>query len=94
MIFFILFLTNSKLFVGGLSWNTTEDDLFQYFNQFGAISNVNIKYNTEGKSRGFGFVTFTSNGSIEAVSVNDKQKSLLFLYFFFCLISLISFRSL
>jgi RNA recognition motif-containing protein len=59
---------NSKLFVGGLSWNTTEDDLFQYFNQFGAISNVNIKYNTEGKSRGFGFVTFTSNGSIEAVS--------------------------
>lgn len=68
-----------KLFVGGLSWNTTEEDLFQYFNQFGAISNVNIKYNPEGKSRGFGFVTFTSNGSIDAVlengphSVNNKM---------------------
>lgn len=67
-----------KLFVGGLSWNTTEDDLFQYFTQFGSISNVSIKYTNDGKSRGFGFITFASNGSINAVldhgphSVNNK----------------------
>jgi len=67
-----------KLFVGGLSWNTTEDDLFQYFTQFGSIANVSIKYTNDGKSRGFGFITFASNGSINAVldhgphSVNNK----------------------
>lgn len=67
-----------KLFVGGLSWNTTEEDLFQYFTQFGSISNVSIKYTNDGKSRGFGFITFASNGSIDAVldngphSVNNK----------------------
>ena len=31
-----------KLFVGGLSWQTGEEDLRQYFSQFGAIDNVQI----------------------------------------------------
>ena len=31
-----------KLFVGGLSWQTGEENLRQYFSQFGAIDNVQI----------------------------------------------------
>lgn len=57
-----------KLFLGGLSWDTTEDDLTDYFGQFGSVSNVSIKYNSAtGNPRGFGFITFSSDGAIDAV---------------------------
>jgi len=63
-----------KLFIGGLSYDTTEQDLLSYFGQFGAIQNVTIKYNAQtGHPRGFGFVTFTSDGSIDAVLTNGPH---------------------
>jgi len=63
-----------KLFVGGLSYDTTEQDLLAYFGQFGSIANVTIKYNAQtGHPRGFGFVTFSSDGSIDAVLNNGPH---------------------
>jgi len=57
-----------KLFLGGLSWDTEEQDLLNYFSQFGPVVNVSIKYDSmTGKPRGFGFVTFASVAPIEAV---------------------------
>ena len=48
-----------------------------YFGQFGAIQNVTIKYNAQtGHPRGFGFVTFTSDGSIDAVSFRQLAAGL------------------
>lgn len=59
---------NRKLFLGGLSWDTTENDLQEYFGQFGQVSNVSIKYNAQtGNPRGFGFITFADDQSIETV---------------------------
>lgn len=59
---------NRKLFLGGLSWDTTEDDLTEYFGQYGPVVNVSIKYNaTTGQPRGFGFITFAADESIDAV---------------------------
>ena len=50
---------SKKLYVGGLSWETTESDLRTAFGRLGEISEVSIitDRNT-GRSRGFGFVTF------------------------------------
>ena len=47
----------SKLFVGNLSWDTSEDDLRQHFAKCGRVKSVKIitDKNT-GKSKGFGFV--------------------------------------
>jgi len=57
-----------KLFLGGLSWDTTEEDLQDYFGQFGNVSSVSIKYNAAtGNPRGFGFITFDNDESINAV---------------------------
>lgn len=57
-----------KLFVGGLSWQTEEHHLQTYFNQFGSIENVQImKDPFTLRSRGFGFITFSSATSLERV---------------------------
>ena len=48
-----------KLFVGGLSFDTTEQSLEEAFSKYGAISNVHVARNRETQDpRGFGFVTF------------------------------------
>ncbi len=50
---------SSKLFVGGLSWGTSDDALRQAFSEFGEVTEAKVITDREtGRSRGFGFVTF------------------------------------
>jgi RNA recognition motif-containing protein len=52
---------NNKLFVGGISFNTTENDLEDAFKAHGTVSEVNlITDRMTGKSKGFAFVTMSS----------------------------------
>jgi RNA recognition motif-containing protein len=56
-----------KLFVGGLSWNTTDETLHQAFSRFGEVSEAKVITDREtGRSRGFGFVTFTDSDNASA----------------------------
>jgi len=51
-----------RLFVGGLPWATTEDELKNLFTQYGTVVSVKIitdKYS--GRSKGFGFVEFETD---------------------------------
>ena len=51
-----------KLFVGGLSWDTTDDGLRQAFQPHGEITEAKVITDREtGRSRGFGFVTFAED---------------------------------
>jgi len=51
-------MSNSKLFVGNLSFNTTETSLQDAFGAHGTVNEVNLMLDREtGRSRGFGFVT-------------------------------------
>ena len=48
----------SRLFVGGLNWRTTNDDLKKKLEEFGPVTDVHIVTDRDtGDSRGFGFVT-------------------------------------
>jgi len=48
-----------KLYVGGLSWDTTDDGLRQAFGAVGEVIEAKVITDREtGRSRGFGFVTF------------------------------------
>ncbi len=49
-----------KLFVGGLSWDTDTDGLRRGFETFGQLEDVAVIQDRDtGRSRGFGFVTFS-----------------------------------
>ncbi len=57
---------SSKLYVGNLSWNTTDADLRETFSQFGEITEATVITDRDtGRSRGFGFVTFEDSSSSE-----------------------------
>jgi RNA recognition motif-containing protein len=51
----------TRLFVGNLTYNTTENDLSDHFGQAGTVVSVNIMQDrATGRSRGFGFVDMSS----------------------------------
>lgn len=51
----------NKLFVGGISWDTTEDSLRSLFSQMGTVTSVAIITDKfTGKSKGFGFVEMST----------------------------------
>ena len=57
---------SKKLFVGGLSWDTTDDGLKAAFDRFGDISEAKVILDRDtGRSRGFGFVTFAEADSAQ-----------------------------
>ncbi|MCG6963695.1 MAG: RNA-binding protein [Acidobacteria bacterium] len=62
-----------KIYVGNLSFSTTEDSLRAKFEEFGQVEEVAIITDRDtGRSRGFGFVTMPSsdeaNAAIEALN--------------------------
>ena len=61
---------SKKLFVGGLSWGTTDDGLHSAFSQFGEIVEAKVITDREtGRSRGFGFVTYANDdGASKAIA--------------------------
>jgi RNA recognition motif-containing protein len=56
----------NKLFVGGVSWDTSDEGLRNAFAEFGDVVEAKIITDREtGRSRGFGFVTFSEAGDAE-----------------------------
>ena len=65
----------TRLFVGGLSWGTTEDALRELFAQAGqVVSATVITDKFTGKSKGFGFVEFAKGEDAQkALALNEKE---------------------
>ncbi|KAJ5590077.1 hypothetical protein N7450_004049 [Penicillium hetheringtonii] len=56
----------SKIFVGGVSQEATEQDFKQFFMQFGRVVDATLMIDKDtGRPRGFGFVTFDSEAAVE-----------------------------
>uniref|UniRef100_A0A915NPU5 RRM domain-containing protein n=2 Tax=Meloidogyne TaxID=189290 RepID=A0A915NPU5_9BILA len=57
-----------KMFVGGLSWQTTAEGLRDYFCKFGEVNECMVMRDpTTKRARGFGFITFVDPISVEKV---------------------------
>ena len=58
-----------KIYVGNLSFDTTEDDLRQLFTEHGAVESIKLITDRQtGQSRGFGFVEMALAGADSAIS--------------------------
>jgi cold-inducible RNA-binding protein len=52
---------SKKLFIGNIEWGVTEDDLKELFGKHGEIEEaIIIKDKMSGRSKGFGFITFSN----------------------------------
>jgi len=65
-----------KLFVGGLSFGTTEDKLTEDFSKAGKLlSAIIIKDRATGRSKGFGFVEYENEGDADnAIEMFNNQE--------------------
>ena len=64
-----------KIFVGNLSFQTTENDLTDLFSQFGEVESVSIITDRDtDRSKGFGFVAMNDDNAEKAISqLNGRE---------------------
>jgi RNA recognition motif-containing protein len=67
---------SKKIYVGNISYSTTEDQLQQLFAQYGTVVNVNVIIDRQtNRSKGFGFVEMeeddAARAAIDAINGNE-----------------------
>ncbi len=66
----------TKLFVGSLSWNTTDDQLKDFFSTVGTVASASVIIDREtNRSKGFGFVEMSTDEEAKAAvdQLNGKE---------------------
>ena len=64
-----------KIYVGNLPWQTTSDDLQEFFSGFGTVHSAQVIMDREtGRSRGFGFVEMDPDAADRAISEADGKE--------------------
>ena len=59
-------MSQSKIYVGSLSYDVTSDDLESFFGQYGEIQEAKLIMDREtGRSKGFAFITFVDQQSAQ-----------------------------
>uniref|UniRef100_A0A4W3IHC6 Protein boule-like n=1 Tax=Callorhinchus milii TaxID=7868 RepID=A0A4W3IHC6_CALMI len=71
----------NRIFVGGIDFKTNENDLRNFFSQYGTVKEVKIVNDRAGVSKGYGFITFETQEDAqkilqEAEKLNYKDKKL------------------
>ncbi|XP_062165223.1 glycine-rich RNA-binding protein 2, mitochondrial-like [Alnus glutinosa] len=72
----VRYMSSSKLFIGGLSYSTDDQSLKDAFAGFGEVVEARVIIDREtGRSRGFGFINYSSDESAtSALSAMDGQE--------------------
>jgi RNA recognition motif-containing protein len=66
----------TKLFVGSLSWNVSDDQLKEFFSSVGTVASATVIMDREtNRSKGFGFVEMSSDDEAKAAidQLNGKE---------------------
>lgn len=65
-----------RLYVGNLSYNTTNESLEELFSEYGQVKSAQVVMDRDtGRSKGFGFVEMSDNGQAQAAmnGLNSKE---------------------
>jgi len=66
------FMGETKLYVGNISFGSSEEDLYELFSEIGTVGEVSLVRDDIGRIRGFGFVTMRAKADGEkAIEVLD-----------------------
>jgi len=66
---------DKKIFCGGISYETTNEDLSNYFNKFGDVVQAQVKFDRlTGRSRGFAFVEFATVEACQMALAQREQQ--------------------
>jgi len=65
-----------KIFVGAMPKTITQEAVWNYFTTFGEVKSVDLKYDEMGGFRGFGFVTFATQDSVQLAVGNTASNYL------------------
>uniref|UniRef100_A0A915DKY8 RRM domain-containing protein n=1 Tax=Ditylenchus dipsaci TaxID=166011 RepID=A0A915DKY8_9BILA len=64
-----------KMFIGGLSWQTSAENLRDYFCKFGDVNECMVMRDPATKrARGFGFITFADPSSVDKVLADEVHE--------------------
>src|ERR1700724_2919078 len=69
-------IMSTRLYVGNLSYNTTDNQLQELFSAFGTVTNVDLIMDKfSGRPRGFGFITMETKEAADAAveALNGKN---------------------
>lgn len=67
--------TGHKVFIGNLAWSVNDEILREAFGEHGNVLSAKVLYDETGRSRGFGFVSLSSQSEVEAAvaSLNGME---------------------
>lgn len=66
-----------RLYIGNLSYDTSESDLFDHFSKIGEVQNAEVVRDGQSKSKGFGFVEMASLESAKLASEKYHRTDLM-----------------
>ncbi|MBT3581988.1 RNA-binding protein [bacterium] len=68
-------MNENKIYVGNLSYNTTEQDLETEFSKYGELQEVKLISDMEtGRSKGFAFLTYKTQEAMEAALEKNGEE--------------------
>lgn len=65
VLFFYFNAMAKKLFVGNINWKAWKEDLEEIFSKIGSLEEVVLIKDETGRSKGFGFITFTEDADAD-----------------------------
>lgn len=66
--------TNNQVFISGIPYETTEEEIKELFEKFGKIDQIKVpKYQDSGKNRGYAHIIFKNTSSANSAVAKNKQ---------------------